>query len=113
MKVQLKVGAKAVVEAEGESIKQVFERVAALAGVFACADKCGACGGSDIIPQVREPQGYTYFELQCLGCGARLQFGQNKEGGGLFPKRDKGKNGWDVYQRQAPAHGDAFEGRGF
>lgn len=98
MKVQLKVGPRIIVEAEGETIKDVYSRVSALAGIFACADKCGCCGSQEIIPQVREPQGFTYYELQCLACHARLSFGQNKEGGGLFPKRDKGKNGWEVWQ---------------
>ena len=105
MKVQMKVGSKVIVEAEGDSPKQVFERVAALAGIFGAAGKCGCCGCPEIVPQVRQPQGFTYYELVCLNpdCGATLTFGQNKEGGGLFPKRERGQNGWEVYQ--GPAQG--------
>jgi len=29
----------------------------------------------------RLPQGFTYYELACLSCGARLPLGQTKEGG--------------------------------
>lgn len=106
MKVSYKISPRVVIEAEGDGLKKVFSQLADLAAVFACADKCGCCGSADVIPQVREPQGFTYYELACRACGASLTFGQHKEGGTLFAKRKddhgnpKGKGGWEVYQER-------------
>ncbi len=44
------------------------------------------------------PQSYTYYALLCQACGASLSFGQTREGERLFPKRDKGTRGWEIYQ---------------
>lgn len=121
MKVQYKVGPKAIVEAEGETVKQVFERLGDLAACFGAAHKCGCCGSGEIVPAVKRPQNYTYYSLRCLACGAELNFGQTREGERLFAKTDKGKNGWEVYQGgqgSAPAGksrqaGDETEYSGF
>jgi hypothetical protein len=86
------------VEAEGETAKQVFERLADLAACLGADAKCGCCGGDALVPQVTRPQNYTYYALACQGCGATLAFGQTREGERLFPKRDRGQNGWEVYR---------------
>lgn len=97
MKASWKVGAKVVVEADGESVKQVFERLGDLAACLGADSKCGCCGSDALAPHVKRPQNYVYYSLLCQACGAELAFGQTKEGERLFPKRDKGKNGWEVY----------------
>lgn len=113
MKVQLKVGPKAIVEAEGESVKKVFEQIARLAEVFVHASKCGACQSENVTPQVRENSGYTFYEITCLDCRARLTFGQTKEGHALFPQRkDKAgnwldNNGWVKFERGSDNHRQA------
>jgi hypothetical protein len=104
VKASFKVGPKAVVEAEGETVKQVFERLGDLAACLGADDKCGCCGSDKIVPSVTRPQSYVYYSLKCLACEAQLTFGQTKEGERLFPKRDKGKNGWEVYQAGQQTH---------
>ena len=81
MRASFKVGPRAIVEADGSTVKEVFERLAVLAPVLAHADRCGLCGGTRVVPNMRLPQGFTYYELACLSCGARLPLGQTKEGG--------------------------------
>jgi len=98
MKAQFKVSVKAIVEAEGETVKQVFERLGDLAACLGAAEKCGCCGSASIVPHVKRPQNYTYYSLLCQACGAELAFGQTREGERLFAKTDKGKGGWEVYQ---------------
>lgn len=66
--------------------------------------------------KVREVDGNKYFEKAYIGpdkelWGYKLQFGQNKKGGGLFPKRflddedkknyEDGGFGWRKWKKQA------------
>ncbi len=104
MKVQYKVNPRTIIEAEGETAADVFAKLSALAQVFAHGEKCGSCGSAGVIPQVREPQGFKYFEFMCVGCGCRFPLGQLKEPkGGLFPKHKnddgsvKPHGGWEKY----------------
>ncbi len=95
MKVQVKVSPKVLVEADGETQTDVFQQLAALQEVFGRFDKCGKCGGTDLRFIVREDKDENkYHEIHCQNpeCRARLAFGQNKKGGGLFPKRKDGDN---------------------
>lgn len=102
-----------VFEVNGETPKAVFEQIAGVQELFEAEPVCGACRSSEgkgIRYQVRhaEKDGrqFKYYELRCLQCFARFQFGQASEGGGLFPKRkDKdGKplpnRGWEKYERR-------------
>ncbi len=98
MKASWKCGPKVIVEAEGETVKQVFERLGDLAGVLGAASKCGCCGSDQIIPQVRRPDNFTYYSLACLACKAELKFGQTREGERLFPKTEGDHGGWSIYQ---------------
>lgn len=64
---------------------------------------CGKCGNSDVACIHREVDGNSYYELRCKQCGAKLAFGANRVGGGLYFKRkDKegnnlGSDGWVKY----------------
>lgn len=79
------------IEVEGQDTKEVFMQLAAAQEIFD-QPECGACGEKNLRFIVRENGGYTYFEVGCVACNARLAFGQKREGGALFPKR-KDKQG--------------------
>jgi hypothetical protein len=87
---------------EGDDQKKLFEQIADFQEVFEEPD-CGACKSRDIRFVARANAGNTFYEMHCLGCGAQLQFGVNKSGGTLFPKRkdDEGMmphRGWHHWQ---------------
>lgn len=95
MKVQIKVAPRVFVEATGDTHTVIFEQAAALQEVFGAYDKCVRCGGTELRFVVREDtEKNKYYELHCQaqGCRARLSFGQNKEGGTLYPRRKETKN---------------------
>lgn len=69
-------------------------------------EPCGKCGSHDIRVRVRtDDDDNNYFEKTCQNCYAKLAFGCNKKGGGLFGKRfteDKQRkpdNGWMRYDK--------------
>lgn len=90
MKVQYKVG-NSTVEVDGKDVKDVFVQLSGAVEVFGNS-ACGACGAATVVPNVREVQGNTYFEMRCTNCGSSLSFGQRKADGALYPKR-KDKDG--------------------
>ena len=80
-------------EIEGESQRDLFENVNKFQDVFEELN-CGKCSSDDVRFVVRNVDDNFYYELRCKGCGARLNFGANKTGGGLFPKRKDGEGNW-------------------
>lgn len=102
-------GGKLVIKVEGSTIKDLFEQIGPVAEVLDGDDSCGKCGSAHIYPRAREAQGFTYYELVCSDCRAKLSFGQHKDGGTLWAKRaDENGNaldnrGWIVYLGIAPA----------
>lgn len=92
-----------IIEVEGSNIKELFEQIGPVAEVLDGDDSCGKCSSPHIFPRSREAQGFVYYELVCSDCGAKLSFGQHKEGGTLWPKRedDNGNKldnkGWHIY----------------
>ena len=84
IKTQWIVG-KAVIEAEGEDVKDVFGKLAESAEVFG-HQECGMCGSSDVFPQVRHNKGFSFYAMKCSKCGAEMNYGQRREDGHLFPK---------------------------
>ena len=90
-------------EIEGEKQTDVFTGLARFQEVFEHRT-CGKCSKSDTKFVVRNVDDNTFFEMHCMGCRARLAFGQHKgKDGTLFPKRqDKDHNwlpngGWTKY----------------
>ncbi len=85
--------------------KQAFEIVATVQGLFEEAD-CGLCKSKAIHCDVREYDSNKYYKLVCEACGGQLDFGQHKDGKGLFVKRRDKDNrpmparGWYQYQRE-------------
>ena len=88
--------------------KDLFAQLASFEEVFG-ETACGKCGSENLRFVVRENDGNEYYELRCNDCGAKLAFGVNKKGGGLFPRRknqdgewlpDKGWTKWNSKTKQ-------------
>lgn len=92
MEVTKKVGSLTITF-EGETQKDIVKQLSSLEEVFG-ESVCGKCGSENLRWVVRENDGNEYYELRCLDCGAKLAFGVNKKGGGLFPKRKDGEGNW-------------------
>lgn len=113
LKVQWVMG-KTILEATGETSKEVFESLAGAAEIFGHS-QCGACGSNDIAPVTRTNSGYKFYQLKCGQCAAELNFGQRREDGDLYPRRKDGdgnyieNNGWAKW---APKGGYDREDRG-
>jgi hypothetical protein len=73
--------------------KELFAQLASFQEVFG-QEKCGKCDCDDLQFVVRENNENEYHELRCKKCYAKLAFGVNKKGGGLFPKRKNADNEW-------------------
>lgn len=104
-------------EVEAPSAKELFGELGSIQEVFDAESDCGMCHGQDIHFRVREVNKFTYYELVCMGCNARFQFGQSKDMVSLFPKRrDDGKllanGGWSRYNPQAEEEEPAESQRG-
>lgn len=125
MEVTLRLGAKGerVVKVEGETPKELFQRMAAAYEVFN-EHTCGLCNSSDIRPLHRTAQNYNFYEYECRNCFARLSMGQLQDNnGGLFPVRklmDNGKpsfkhgsfgthNGWTQWKGDEDPTGDGVQ----
>ena len=76
-----------VIEVEGPNAKAIFERIAEVQEILDADAQCGCCGSPQIKFRVRDVKGNRFFELHCEACHARLAFGQNRDGVGLFPRR--------------------------
>ena len=92
MKVKYQSG-KISVEFDCDTQKELFTQLASFQEVF-CETKCGKCGSENLKFVVRQVDGNEYHEIRCLDCGAKLQFGVNKKGGALFPKRKDSDGNW-------------------
>jgi hypothetical protein len=98
MRVNYKVNEDLTLVAEADEQTALFETLASMQEVF--GDKCcGKCQGYDLRYVVRKDnEDNKYYEIHCqkVGCKAKLAFGCNKKGGGLFPKRFETKDGEKV-----------------
>ena len=112
-KVRMQIG-KVWLETDSMSAKDAISALSEYAEVFS-QTTCGECQSDNVRPSHRQAQGYDFYEMLCLACGARLQFGQRRDGGCLFPKRkDTDGNwlpngGWSKYQPKQTNHDDAAE----
>lgn len=88
----------------GENQKAIFRELASIQDVFDAEQKCGCCDSSSIRFQVRTIEDNDFYELICLSCYARLQFGQHKKGNSLYVKRKAedgsllANRGWAKYE---------------
>ena len=100
---KMKVG-PLVFEFDGDNHQELFEQIARTQEVF--DNKCTRCDNDEVRFILRtDDEDNKYYEMQCTNpnCRAKLAFGCNKKGGGMFPKRkDKegnmvGKWGWGIW----------------
>lgn len=80
-------------EIESDNIKEIFSQMSTIGETFP-AEPCGLCKSAETAPNVRKVDKYTYYELKCQKCGAKLSYGQNKDGVTLYPRR--------IYHRDHP-----------
>ena len=92
MKISHNIG-RTTVELESDTVKDAFAQLSTFQEVFG-EDKCGKCGSDNLRFVVRENDGNSYYEIRCQECGAKLSFGANKVGGGLFPRRKDAEGDW-------------------
>ena len=92
MKLNYKLGNLSV-EFECDTPKEVFNQLSVFQEVFG-ETNCGKCGSENLRFVVRVVDDNPYYEIRCLDCGAKLAFGANKKGGGLFPRRKDAEGNW-------------------
>lgn len=112
MKIQRKMNGNTVVEAEAQSMIELFEQLSQMEEIFR-PGPCRLCQGTTIGFRTREVGGVKFHEAVCLGCGAAFAFGMRKgAGGALFPQRKdaegklKANSGWS---RWTPTNGGSVE----
>lgn len=106
------------IELAGESVKDLFERLSEFQEIFEADTECGCCKSKSVRFLARKVDDYKFYELSCRACGARMSFGQAKQGGGLFPKRrdEDGEwlpnRGWAKFQPKSESIGNTSSGAG-
>lgn len=94
MQIQTRLNKDTMVTVEANNTLELFKELAAMYAVFDI-QQCGACQSTNVFPQFREGEDYTYAEMVCKDCWAKLTYGQNKKEESIYPKRfqtdDKGK----------------------
>lgn len=110
MKISFKPFAESqiAIEINADREVDVFQALSRLQDIFG-EKSCGIpnCKSTNIKFQTRQAKSqdgkpFTYHEMVCLDCGAKLQYGQhNNNMGTLFPKRNPPETrGWAVFQPQ-------------
>lgn len=112
MKIQRKISANTVIEAEGQTMVELFEQLSQLEEIFR-PGPCGLCEGTHTGFRTREVGGVKFHEAVCLGCKAAFAFGQRKGAGGqLFPQRKDGDGKWKPnggWAKWVPANGEEVQ----
>lgn len=98
VRLKVNINPKCQAEFEAGSPKEAIEILASYSEVFA-ESVCKNCGKDKIHFSHRVIDGNAFFGLSCDSCGAQFDFGQKKDQVNLFPKREKGTQGWYIYQR--------------
>jgi hypothetical protein len=90
------------IEIEKGTVKDLFYELAVVAEIFS-EPSCGLCNSQAILPIIRKSKDkrgkeFTYYEMKCIKCNARLAYGQANDTENLFPKRKTtDANGKEVY----------------
>ena len=88
IKVKYNVNENCTLEFEGKDMKHCFVFMSYAGDLFG-QKRCGNCDSEHLRPVHRTPKGYEYYSVRCDDCRFELKFGQQKDGGRLFPK------GWE------------------
>lgn len=96
MKIQRKISPTTIIEAEGDTLVDVFERLASLEEIFHGYETCGLCKKSNVAYQARQDkEGNKYYQAHCLDCRAEFRFGVKKvPKGALFPQKKDAQGNW-------------------
>lgn len=88
MKITRKVSPSTIVEAEGDTVADVFDALARLESVFSGHETCGLCGETGVRYETQEDrEGNKYRKAVCVHCGAEFRFGLKRGDGGIvFPQ---------------------------
>lgn len=88
MQVHMKTSPLFTVVGEGSTQKDAFKNLADNIEPFRIG-ACGMpnCGSKNIFPRVRVQSKFTYYEMTCADCWAKLSYGQSTENGALYPRR--------------------------
>ena len=105
MKVQRKISPTTIIEAEGDTVAEVFEALSRLEEAFHGHEECGLCHGKDVAYQTRQDSaGNKYYQAVCLACRAEFRFSLRRTPVGvLYPQlkdkdgRVKPDGGWAVW----------------
>lgn len=94
-----------IIKVEADKQKDLFREIAVAQEIFDAEERCGLCSSTRIHFRVRTVEANEFFELACLQCDARFEYGQHRTGNTLFPKRrtDDGplpNRGWRIWERQ-------------
>lgn len=81
------------VEFETDTQREIFQQLSDFQEVFDVT-ACGKCASENLRFVVRNIDDNQFFEIRCLDCGARLEFGSTKQGGKLFPRRKDKEGNW-------------------
>lgn len=117
MQVTVEVAKGLTLTVEGDTHKQVFEKLGQPGWVEVFTpESCGYCKNPNTQFVVRKSKStdpkkkkgeFTYYERVCTKCWAKLSYGQHQEGGSLYPKRklengeyDKEHRGWKKYEKK-------------
>jgi len=83
------------ISVDAEGVKPAIQALSPFMEVFG-EDECVRCGCRTIRFEHRKKDDYNYYSAVCCGdkCGAKLDFGQKREGGTLYPKRKDKDGNW-------------------
>ena len=81
------------VELEAETQRDAFQQLSDFQEIFD-ETVCGKCASENLRFVVRTVDDNQFYEIRCMDCGARLEFGSMKQGGRLFPRRKDKEGNW-------------------
>lgn len=94
MEANIKLGAACTIKVTGETPVDLIKAVAQFSQL---PTSCGKCDSKNLAFRHRtagQSNEYHYLTLQCNDCGAAMDIGQQKTGGGIFPTfKPKDKKG--------------------